>query len=122
MLTVGRRKPEGWGVPARPAVVAVAALMVVLPGSMLVARWVTEGSRPASELPASWQMYSAVPPSSYTGVDALGRERELDVGPLPPVLRAVDTGRLVPDRLCARHPDLVAVRRVGGTEPGTFRC
>jgi hypothetical protein len=67
-------------------------------------------------------MYTAVPPSTYTGVDARGRERRLDVAPLPPVLREVDTGMLVPRRLCERHPDLVGVRRAGGVEPGTFRC
>lgn len=106
----------------RPAVLVVAALMVVLPLMMLAARWAAEGSRPTAERPASWQMYTAVPPPSYTGVDAVGRERDLDVGPLPRLLRAVGTGGVVPDRLCDRHPGLVAVRRDGGPEPGTFRC
>ena len=106
----------------RPVVLAVAALQVALPLSMLAVRWAQEGSRPESELPASWQMYSSVRAADYTGVDAQGRERRLDVDPLPPVVRAVDVGAVVPDRLCARFPDLVAVRRTGGTEPGTFRC
>ena len=106
----------------RPLVLAVAALQVTLPLTMLGIRWVDEGSRPVSELPASWQMYSAGPAAQYTGVDAAQRRRPLDVDPLPPVLRAVDTGRVVPDRLCARHPDLVSVQRTGGTQPGTFLC
>jgi hypothetical protein len=109
-------------VPRRPVVLAVAALQLALPLSMLVARWVAEGSRPHSELPASWQMYSYAPAASYTGLDAAGRARRLDVDPLPPVLRAVDTGQVVPDRLCDRHPDLALVRRSGGTQPGTFAC
>lgn len=107
---------------ARPTIVAVAALQVLVPASMLVLRWVDEGSRPVSELPASYQMYSAEPPVTYAGTDALGHSRRLEVGGLPPVLRAIDTGRVVPDRLCARHPDLVAVVRTGGIEPGTFAC
>ena len=106
----------------RPVVLAVAALQVVLPASMLVARWSSEGLRPVSELPASFQMYSAEPPVAYVGVRADGLSRPLDVSRLGPVLRAIDTGRVLPDRLCARHPDLVAVRRMGGTEPGTFAC
>jgi hypothetical protein len=105
----------------RPLVLAVAALQVVLPVSMLVARWAAEGSRPTSELPASWQMYSFAAPAGYLGLTASGN-RPLDVRPLPPVLRAVDTGRVVPDRLCARHPELIAVRRTGGPDPDTFRC
>jgi hypothetical protein len=108
--------------PLRPAVAAVAAGMVLLPATMLAVRWAEQGSRPVSELPASWQMYTAVPPSSYSGVDARGRERRLDVGPLPPVLREIDTGTLVPLRLCDRSPELVSVRRDGGPDPGTFRC
>lgn len=106
----------------RPVVLAVAALQVLLPLSLLAVRWVDEGSRPVSELPASWQMYSSVPAPTYTGADASGRLRELDVAPLPVVLRAVGTGRGVPDRLCDRHPDLVVVRRAGGTQPGAFSC
>ena len=106
----------------RPVVLAVAALQIAVPVFMLVARWSSEGSRPVSELPASFQMYSAEPPVTYTGVTASDGLRQLDVTPLGPVLRAVDTGRVLPDRLCARHPDLVAVRRTGGTEPGTFAC
>ncbi len=106
----------------RPVVLAVAALQLAVPAVMLGARWSSEGSRPVSELPASFQMYSAEPPVTYTGVDADGLVRELDVRPLPPVLRAVDTGRVVPERLCARHRDLVEVRRTGGTQPGSFSC
>ena len=106
----------------RPLVLAVAALQVALPLAMLVVRWADEGSRPVSELPASWQMYSYAATPTYDGVDARGSARPLDVDALPPVLRAVGTGRVVPDRLCARHPDLVEVRRTGGPQPGTFRC
>lgn len=106
----------------RPMVLAVAALQVALPATMLGIRWAQEGSRPQSELPASWQMYSSVRAADYLGVDRQGRERPLDVDPLPPVVRATDVGRAVPDRLCARFPDLVAVRRTGGPDPGTFRC
>ena len=106
----------------RPVVLAVAALQLVLPTSMLVDRWVDEGSRPVSERPASWQMYSAEPPVGYTGTNAAGRTLQLRVDLLPPVLRAVDTGRFLPDRLCARHPELVTVEREGETQPGTFAC
>jgi len=59
---------------ARPVVLAVATLQLALPTSMLVARWLDEGSRPVSERPASWQMYSAEPPVTYTGTDAAGRD------------------------------------------------
>ena len=106
----------------RAVVLALAALQVAVPASMLVARWATEGSRPVSELPASFQMYSAEPPVSYTGTDRTGRSRSLDVSDLPIVLRAVDSGDLLPRRLCARHPDLVAVERRGGLPPSTYRC
>lgn len=106
----------------RPLVIAVAALQVALPLTMLAVRWAGEGSRPVSELPASWQMYSYAAVPTYVGVDAPGAARRLDVDALPPVVRAVGTGRVVPDRLCARHPELVEVRRVGGPQPGVFRC
>lgn len=105
----------------RPLVLAVVALQVALPLSMLVDRWADEGTRAVTERPASWQMYSSVPAARYTGVDRAGRERRLDVRSLPPVVRAVDVGRTVPDRLCARHPELTLVRR-DGTGAGTFRC
>ena len=106
----------------RPLVLAVAALQLGIPLTMLVVRWAEEGSRPVSELPASFQMYSSTVAPTYSGLDASGRLRALTVASLPPVLRAVDTGRSVPDRLCARDPDLVEVRRQGGTEPGAFPC
>lgn len=105
----------------RPLVLAVIALQVGLPLTMLVARWTDEGTRAVTERPASWQMYSSIPAARYTGRDVAGRERRLDTSDLPPVVRAVDVGRTVPDRLCARHPDLVAVRR-NGPDAGTFRC
>lgn len=105
----------------RPLVLAVVALQVGLPLSMLVTRWAEEGTRAVTERPASWQMYSSIPAARYIGVAADGRARTLDVRDLPPVVRAVDVGRTVPDRLCARHRDLVAVRR-DGTDAGTFRC
>jgi hypothetical protein len=106
----------------RPLVLVLAALQVAVPVSMLVARWVTEGSRPVSELPASFQMYSAEPPVSYTGTDRSGLSRPLDVSRLPVVLRAVDSGDVLLRRLCARHPDLVAVERRAGLPPTTYRC
>lgn len=105
----------------RPLVLAVAAVQVALPLSMLVHRWAEEGTRAVTERPASWQMYSSIPAARYEGLSRDGRSRPLDVRALPPVLRAVDVGRTVPDRLCARHPDLLAVRRAG-PEPGLFRC
>ncbi len=108
--------------PARPIVVAVVALQLAVPLAMLGTRWAHEGSRPRTELPASYQMYSAEPPVAYTGTDGQGRVRLLDVGALPPVLRAVDTGSVLPELLCRRHPDVVAVRRDGGVQPGIFRC
>ena len=107
---------------ARPLVLLVAGAMLALPLSMLGVRWATEGSQPVSELPASWQMYSSREAPAYTGTDAGGRARPLSADPLPRVLRAVGTGRTVPDRLCALHPDLVVVSRTGGAEPGTFTC
>lgn len=104
-------------------VLAVVVLQVAVPAAMLAVRWATEGSWPATELPASFQMYSAVVPSyAYSGVDAAGRQRSLDPRVLPPVVRAVGTGRGVPDRFCDRHPDLVLVRRTGGLDPGQWRC
>lgn len=105
----------------RPLVLGVVALQIGLPLSMLVSRWAEEGTRAVTERPASWQMYSSIPAARYTGTDAQGRARALDVRSLPPVVRAVDVGRTVPDRLCAQHPELVAVRR-DGPQAGVFRC
>lgn len=105
----------------RRRVLAVCALQVALPVSLLAVRWADQGSRPDRELPASWQMYSTAPPAAYEGRDAAGRLRPLDVAGLPPVLRAVDVGDSVPGRLCAAHPGLVAVTRTG-LDPGTLRC
>lgn len=106
----------------RPLVLVVAALQVALPVTMLLTRWADEGSRPVSELPASLQMYSTAAAATYTGTDRSGSRRPLDVRSLPPVLRAVDTGHVVPDRLCARSADLLSVQRTGGAQPGIFRC
>lgn len=106
----------------RPTVLFVVALQVGLPVAMLVDRWSDEGSRPFSERPASWQMYSAVPSPTYVGVDATGRVRPLDVDELPALVRAVGTGRTVPDQLCRRQTDIVVVRREGGRQPGAFEC
>ena len=106
----------------RKVLVAVIAAQVALPAAMLTARWVDEGSRPRTERPASWQMYSFVPAAAYEGISVTGAVTRLDVGPLPPFVRAVDTGRTVPGRLCARDPSLVEVRRTGGADPGSFRC
>lgn len=108
--------------PRRRLVVLVAAAQVALPVALLGVRWAQEGSRPTTELGASWQMYSSAPVPRYTGTDAAGRTRPLDTGGLPPVLRAVSTGRVVPDRLCAVHPDVVVVRRDGGPQPSAYRC
>lgn len=107
---------------ARPLVLALAAVQVALPVSLLVARWANEGSRPMSELPGSWQMYSSVTPARYDGIDTDGRVRRLDVMPLPKLVRSVDVGRVVPDRLCDAARDLRAVRRTGGPDAGTFAC
>lgn len=106
----------------RPLVLALAAVQVALPLSLLAVRWAGEGSRPMSELPASWQMYSSVTPARYDGIDTGGRVRRLDVTPLPKLVRAVDVGRVVPDRLCDAAADLLAVRRTGGPDPGMFPC
>lgn len=106
----------------RPVVLVVAVLQLAVPGAMLVDRWTDEGTRPVSERPASWQMYSAVPLPTYVGTDTGGRTRALDVDALPPVVRAVGTGREVLERLCGQHPDLVTVRRDGGREPRGLRC
>ena len=106
----------------RPAVLAVVVVQVALPLALLGVRWVDEGSRPQTELPASWQMYTSAQPATYAGQDGAGRTRPLSAERLPPVVRAVDTGRTVPDRLCTAHPDLVAVTRAGGPDPGVFRC
>lgn len=89
---------------------------------MLAVRWSQEGARPASELPASWQMYSSVPAAHYAGIDRLGQSRPLTVDALPPVLRAVDVGALIPSRLCARDRRLAVVIRTGGPQPGRFPC
>jgi hypothetical protein len=106
----------------RPAVLVVAALLLGVPSTMLGARWSAEGSWPVSEYPASFQVYSASPRPEYDGIDASGRSRPLSLDGLPRVVRAVGTGRVVPDLLCARHPELTAVRRTGGVRPGTFPC
>ena len=108
--------------PRRGLVAFVAAAQVALPVALLGVRWSQEGSRPTSELGASWQMYSSAPATRYTGTDATGRIRPLDTSGLLPVLRSVSTGRVVPDRLCATYPDVVLVRRDGGPQPGTYRC
>lgn len=106
----------------RPVVVALVVAQVAVPVTMLVARAVQEGWRPRTEYPASWQMYTAVPTVTYLGRDAAGRTRRLDVAGLPLFVRAVDTGATVPDLLCERHPDLDAVVRRDGPDPGTFSC
>ena len=103
----------------RPLLLAVVALQVGVPGAALVDRWADEGSWPVSERPASFQVYSSAERPVYTGVAADGTERRLVASGL---LRAVATGRVVPDRLCEADPSLVAVRRDGGADPGTFRC
>ena len=106
----------------RPVVCAVLVAQAAVPLTMLALRWADEGSRPQVERPASWQMYSQAPRPAYTGVDAAGRARALDADALPLLVRAVGTGRVVPDRLCDREPDLVEVRRAGGPDPGRFAC
>lgn len=106
----------------RPTVLLVLVLQVALPVGMLVDRWADEGTRPVSERPASWQMYSAVPLPTYVGIDATGSARRLTVDELPLGVRSIGTGRTVPDQLCRRNPDLDVVRRDGGRQPGAFRC
>ena len=106
----------------RPLVLLVVVTMLALPLTMLGVRWTAEGSQPVSELPASWQMYSSREAPTYVGTDADGQVRPLSTDPLPLMLRAVSTGRTVPDRLCARNRDVIRVARTGGVEPGTFMC
>lgn len=101
---------------------ALAVVQVALPVTLLAVRWAQEGSRPTTELPASWQMYTSVQPASYSGTDGAGRHRDLDVDVLPPVLRSADIGKVLPLRLCAAHPDVVVVERRGGPDPGVVRC
>lgn len=121
MRRTAQRDLASAGVP-RPVVLAVVALQLGLPLAMLADRWADEGLRPRTERPASWQMYSQSEPPRYTGVDAAGTERPLDLAAVPLLLRAVGTGDAVPARLCAAHPDLVAVRRAGGPDPVLRRC
>lgn len=106
----------------RPALVALVAAQVALPLVLLADRWADEGARPVDERGASFQMYSSAPRVAYTGVAADGTTRELDPDVLPLPVRAVDTGTVVPSRLCARDPALVAVRRTGGADPREHRC
>jgi hypothetical protein len=79
---------------------------------MLTARWINEGSTPVSELPLSWQMYSAVHSGIYVGVDSAGDEVTLSIDGLPFVIRDVGYGDSVQRMLCDLSPDLVTVRRV----------
>lgn len=106
----------------RPAVLALVVVQVGVPLVLLGARWVDQGSRPRTELGASWQMYSSAPEPRYTGVDAAGRTWPLHAGELPPVVREVATGGTVPELFCTRHPRLVAVVRETGPEPGRYAC
>ena len=106
----------------RPLVLLVAAAQVVVPLALLGDRWADDGWRATSERGASWQMYTSAPVPTYTGLDVGGRARALDLDAVPALLRTVSTGRVVPDRLCRAHPDLVEVRRDGGPDPGMFRC
>jgi hypothetical protein len=106
----------------RPSVLAVVAVQVLVPVTLLGVRWEQEGTRPRTELGASWQMYSSAPAPHYLGEDAEGRAWPLAVDALPPVVREVAIGRTVPGRLCAAHPALVAVVRVSGPDPGRYAC
>lgn len=108
--------------PQRPAVLVLVAAQVAVPLTMLVARWSDEGVRPVTERPASFQMYSSTEVPAYTGVRADGSSSALTVDGLPPVLRAVGTGTVVPRALCARDRSLVLVRRAGGPDPREVRC
>lgn len=121
-MSLARSRPVPRLGRIRAPVLAVAALQVALPLAMLGVRWASEGSRPTSELPASWQMYSSAAVPTYTGIGRDETRRRLSVAGLPPVLRAVDTGELVPRRLCAAQTDLLAVERAGGPDPLTTRC
>lgn len=103
----------------RAAVAVVLGLTVALPAVPLVDRWAEEGSRPVSERPASFQMYSATGRPVYRAEPG---GRVLDTDALPPVLRAVGSGPTVPDLLCDREPGLTAVVREGGPDPGRFPC
>lgn len=103
---------------SRLPVLILIAVQFAVPAWMLTARWVQEGSRPTSERPASWQMYSFVPPAQYRAADG----RLLSTEDLPLLVRAIDTGEVVPELLCARHQHLRSVQRLGGPDPGTFSC
>ena len=106
----------------RLAVLALAAVQVLLPLVLLAVRWAGEGTRPRTELGASWQMYTTAAATRYVGVDATGSTRLLTVDDLPPVVREVAVGRTVPDLLCGRDPGLAAVVRETGPEPGRYAC
>jgi len=96
----------------RRLIAAFVAIQVVVPGAMLVARWVNEGSHPVEEYPLSWQMYSAVDSGTYIGFDEQQNEYELATDSIPPVVRGIGYGPTVPALLCETDPDLVAVAHV----------
>lgn len=78
---------------------------------MLGARWIAEGSRPETELPLSFQMYSAVDLGEYTGTLADGSTVPLSLDALPPVTRGIGYGDDVPQEFCAANKELVSVQK-----------
>lgn len=114
--------------PARTRLLVLlfVSLQIALPTLLLAARWATNGSHPVDEYRFSWQMYSSAGgATTYAGVDADGRVRDLSVADLPPVVRGIAYDGTVPRLLCERHDGLVEVRRTvhePGLEDGTFPC
>jgi hypothetical protein len=97
-------------------------VQILVPLGALGIRWVQEGSRPASELPFSFQMYSAAPTAQYIGRDSDGNLRELTTSGIPLVIRQVSYGLSVPERLCAADQALTSVERLSGPDPLVFQC
>jgi hypothetical protein len=101
---------------ARPVrrwlVVAVTAVLVIVPGYGFVTRAAREGTQPRSEALFSFQMYSFALPQRYVGTDAEGATHKLSARVLPFILRSVNYGESVPLALCAQNPGLVSVDRI----------
>lgn len=110
---------------ARVFVPVFIAVQVLVPGAMLAARWVNEGSQPATEYPVSWQMYSATKSGTYEGTTEDGSTVQLSTDSLPPVIRAQGYYVTVPLMLCEENESLVSVRRVDlkpSQETGDIAC
>lgn len=107
----------------RHIVVLFIAVQVALPGTMLAARWIAEGSRPSTEYVLSFQMYSTVRDGQLVGRTEGGQEIALDVDALPPFKRAMTFGGVVERLLCDENEALVEVQRVGSNgESEAVKC